>query len=80
MRKLLAIGLMLAGVTVAFAQPEPEFKLTVTAKEADMIGRGLGSLPFADVAPLMQKLRQQVMEQQSPPPKAATPPVEPKKK
>lgn len=52
------------------AQNAPaEYNLKVTPAEVDLIGKGLGTQPFNDVAPLMGKLRQQVMEQQQPPAK-----------
>lgn len=46
--------------------PQVEFLLKVTAGELDVIGKALGKLPFEDVAQLLQKLRQQVVEQQKP--------------
>lgn len=41
-----------------------EINLKVTNPELGLIGKGLGTLPFNDVAPLMQKLQTQVIEQQ----------------
>ena len=54
---------------MAFAQSTPvqpmvEFTLRVTPQEADVIGKALGKEPFNDVALLLQKLRQQIVEQQ----------------
>ena len=40
--------------------------LSVTNSEAEMIWKGLRKLPVEEVENLMQKLRQQVMEQQKP--------------
>lgn len=63
---------------IAYAQaPVPELTLKVTALELEIIGKGLGTQPYNDVVPLMNKLRQQVMEQQKP--ALAPKPDEPKK-
>jgi hypothetical protein len=43
--------------------PPDNYTITVTPKELDTIGNGLGSMPFNDAAPLIQKLRQQAMAQ-----------------
>lgn len=60
---LTGIGMLMA-VSIANAQqPVTEYKLTVTPQEADQIGNGLGSLPYKDVFPLIQKLRAQILEQ-----------------
>ena len=40
------------------------FTLQVTGAEAQMIGDALGTQPFSKVAPLMNKLQQQVIAQQ----------------
>jgi hypothetical protein len=60
-----------------------EVSVTLTVNQADLalVSKGLGGLPFAEVAPLMNKLQTQVMEQQKA--KAApivpTAPIEPPK-
>lgn len=69
------INLLMAGL-IFLATPMPvqaqgqqpsEFTIKIAPAELDLIGKGLGKLPFEDVAPLIQKLRQQVMDQQKPP-------------
>lgn len=68
MKKLLVAMLMLAPI-VAYAQQPPastEFILKVKPSHLDVIGKGLGELPFKDAVEVMQVLRQQVMEQQQP--------------
>lgn len=69
MKKLL-ITVMLVMPTIALAQslPQPaEYNLKVSPGDLDLISKGLGSQPFNDVVPLMNKLRTQVMEQQPKP-------------
>jgi hypothetical protein len=66
----------------AFAQPAQQplpdkYNITLTPQELDLIGNGLGSMPFKDAAPLINKLREQVMAQQPKP--VEKPPVEPTK-
>ncbi len=61
----LIIGIVLLS-TVAHAQQPNEYNLKVSPQEIELIGKGIGLLPFNDVAALVQKLRSQVMEQQSP--------------
>ena len=41
-----------------------EYRIIVTSQELDLIGLGLGEQPFNKAAPLLNKLRQQVTEQQ----------------
>ncbi len=69
MRLKLIIGIVLLS-TVAlprvYAQQPNEYNLKVSPQEIELIGKGIGLLPFNDVAALVQKLRSQVMEQQSP--------------
>ena len=64
--KLLIVGLL--WVTPAYAQQQQaiEYTLKVTPAEIDTIGKALGTQPFNDVAALIQKLRSQVVEQQTP--------------
>ncbi len=68
--------------TVAFAQATPatapsgmpaELVLKVTPDEVNTISEGLQTQPFGKVVPLMNKLRQQITEQQ---PKPVEPPKE----
>jgi hypothetical protein len=63
--------------SVAFAQQQ-EFNLKLTAPEVETIGKALGKLPYEEVAILVNKLRQQIVEQQT---KSVpvNPPSEPKK-
>lgn len=70
---LMITGLILAVMacktsTMVHAQPvaPPEFTVKVSPAELDLIGKGLGKLPFEESAPLIQKLRQQIVEQQKP--------------
>lgn len=44
--------------------PPVEYSLKVTSTELDLISDGLQSQPFGKVLPLMNKLRQQVLDQQ----------------
>ena len=59
--------------SVAFAQQADqqssapsEYTLKITSQELDLLGRALGTMPYNDIAPLLQKLRSQVVEQQKP--------------
>lgn len=63
-RLILAISLL---PTLAFAQQPTELTFKVTPAEIDVIAKGLETQPFKDVAPLLQKLRQQFTEQQAKP-------------
>lgn len=71
MRKLIWItGFILALAVPTLAQQQaPEINLKVNNSELETIGKALGKLTFDEVAPLIQKLRTQVVEQQQ----AATP-------
>ena len=46
------------------SQSQQEYNLKITGVELDLIGRALGLMSYNDVASLVQKLRQQVVEQQ----------------
>ena len=48
------------------------YTLTLTEQEIAIVGAGLGKLPFEAVAPLIQRLNQQIAEQ--------APKAEPEKK
>lgn len=56
-----------------------EYDVKLKPNELDLIGKGLGKLPFEEVAPLIQSLRSQIMEQQQPK-VVEQPKSEPKKK
>lgn len=67
MKRYIIIGLLFS--TSAFAQApapapqQPTFTVTVTAQELDAIGNALGKAPFEVAAPIIQKLREQVIAQ-----------------
>lgn len=73
MRKLL----WLAGFALAFVIPvmAQEVSLKVTNDDVNTIGKALSKLPFDEVAPLIQKLRTQIVEQQQPVPVPQPTPV-----
>lgn len=48
------------------APTQPTFTLTVTADDLNKIGRGLDSLPYGEVTPLIEKLKGQLTKQQAP--------------
>lgn len=54
--------------TAAIAQPivPSEYVIKLAPAEIDIISDGLQTQPFGKVAPLMNKLRAQVLEQQQP--------------
>jgi len=66
MSNKIAIALMITAMYAgtAYAQQPSEFTIKLTGPELDTIGKGLGTQPFNDVAPLLQKLREQVAAQQ----------------
>ena len=64
---LSSVLLGLIVISPVHAQTAPaEYVIKLKPPALELIGRGLGKLPFEEVAPLMQELRQQVMEQQQP--------------
>lgn len=68
MKKLIIVLSFLP--TLAFAQvPQPliEYTVKLTAAEIDIVGKALGKMSYEDVALLIQKLRQQIVEQQNKP-------------
>lgn len=67
MKKILIIACCVLP-TLACSQPvqQPvEYTIKLTAAEVDIVGKGLGLLPYQDVALIIQKLRQQIVDQQS---------------
>ena len=72
----IGLGLRAQEANAQAPQPTVNFTITVTAQELDTIGNGLGTMPFKDAAPLINKLREQVMAQTK---KADEKPVEEKK-
>lgn len=79
--KRLIIAAAICLPTLAFAQPTippspvPELILKVTPPELDLISEGLQTQPFGKVVPLINKLRQQIVDQQ---PKLVAPVEAPK--
>ena len=63
--------------TTAYAQ-EKTYTLTVTAQELSIIGDGLAGLSFKTSSALIQKLNNQIKEQESPPKPQVEPNVKPK--
>lgn len=61
MKKLVLAFLIFT--TPVFAQ-DVTFNLTVTNNDVLLIGKGLGALPYNDVAVLMNKLQLQINQQQ----------------
>lgn len=89
MRKwFFALALLLNHGLLADRVNAQDVSVTLTVNQADLalVSKGLGGLPFAEVAPLMNKLQAQVIEQQKakaapvmPSPNSAMPLVEPPK-
>lgn len=70
MRKLIMIAVALTMIPlVSYAQPaaqQPqEYTIKLTTAEIDIVGKALGTLPYQEVALIIQKLRQQIVDQQS---------------
>ncbi len=59
MKRYIIIAMLLS--TTAMAE---DFTIKLSGPELDIIGKGLGTQPFNDAAPLLQKLREQVAAQQ----------------
>jgi hypothetical protein len=79
MIKRLIVGCCLVS-TLAFSQAVVTYNLTVTSQEIDLIGKVLNTQPFGDVAPLVNKLQSQIVEQNKKNEnKAVEPIVDPKK-
>ena len=71
MKKLILIAMLMVPATVYAQQlpmptnpPDQTVKFEVTVQDLNLIGEGLGSLPFSRVAPLMNKLQAQINAQQ----------------
>lgn len=60
------VGCLMAVPVYAQQQQQPEFNIKLTGIELDLIGEGLGTQPFNKAAPLIAKLREQVIQQQKP--------------
>lgn len=63
---IVAVMVTLGGIELVKAQEQP-INLTVTNAEIQLIGEGLGSLPYGKVAALMNKLQLQINSQAKPP-------------
>ena len=79
MIKLLGVVVLVSVVTVfsvyEFArgqQAQSEYIFKLNEAEINVISKGLGTQPFAEVAPIMQKMQKQFIEQQ-PKPKPVDP-------
>jgi len=59
MKRYLIIAMLLSTSTMA-----EDFTIKLSGPELDTIGKGLGTQPFNEAAPLLQKLREQVAAQQ----------------
>lgn len=67
MKKALVFSLIMLATPVYSQQVAPvEFNLKLTSQEVDILGEALGTLPYSKVAVLIQKIRQQIVEQQQP--------------
>ena len=70
MNRSIIFGAVLFATAANAQAPQPapavNFTITVTAQELDTIGNGLGTIPFKDAAPLINKLREQVIAQTKP--------------
>jgi len=62
MKKLIVVFCLIS--CPVFAQQQIEYTVKLTGQELDLIGEGLGTQPFKVVAPLLQKMREQIAEQQ----------------
>jgi hypothetical protein len=61
------MGAVMSFPAAAIAQTAavPNYELSgLTAADLDIISRGLAEIPYKDAAPLIQKLRQQIINQQ----------------
>ncbi len=72
MKRTILAAMLLSSTAYAQSASVPnvsaqEFTIKLNGAELDVIGKGLGTQPFNDVAPLLQKLREQVQAQQPKP-------------
>lgn len=74
--KKLALALLLVSSSALAQTPPAEYNLKVTPADVAIIGKALGSQPFNDVAPVLNKLQEQINEQNKPK-SAATPDKKP---
>lgn len=79
MKRLLLMTMMSMVSVPALAQTPAAYTLTVTPQEVNVIGTALGARPYMEVQGLMQKLTNQVLEQNKPASKAEDKPPEPPK-
>lgn len=77
--KNLSIGIVFALLSTNALAQVPEYTVKITQPELNLIGRGLGGLPYNDVADLVNKLRSQIMEQQQQAQPKVIKPVDPPK-
>lgn len=67
-RAIAVVAVIVWMATFALAQTQPpEYVLRVTPQELDIISEGLQSQPFKVVVPIINKLRQQIVDQQPKP-------------
>lgn len=67
MNKIICLACLLATTPVLAQTPMPpkqDYHIVLTGEELDLIGEGLGTQPFNKVLPLLNKIRQQVADQQ----------------
>lgn len=63
-----SVVIVMAATTAQAQTPVPpsEYSIKLTAPEVDIVGKALGAMPYSEVALIIQKLRQQIVDQQSP--------------
>ena len=61
--KMRRISLVIALLLIPVVSQAQQYTLTVSPQELGIIGDALGGKPYAQVAPLMKKLEQQVEQQ-----------------
>lgn len=67
------LSLVSYGALSQVQSPAPEIVLKVTQDDLEIISQGLQTQPFGKVAPLFNKLREQITAQQKP----VVPPISP---
>lgn len=78
MRKLALVAAIFLFPIGAFAQSlvpggPVTYTITVDVKQLDLIGKGIGAMPYNEAAPLVQSLQRQINEQNEAARKAAQP-------